>query len=147
MKQQDKKSEMFIAHNSYQTRTVEQEVDALEYEGRTVNVIEEDGSDWLSTKGVTIEWSYTEEELAEQQVGTYIRTQLNEYEYNDNVEEVCRQAQILVSGKIRFCRIIEIYLEIKKNIDDELKAIYEAECIAERGPSCENWGAPHPYDI
>ena len=142
---QNKKSSLFIAHNSYQTRTVEQEVDALEYEGRTVNVIKEDG-DWLCDKGVTIEWSYTEEELAEQQVGTYIRTKLNEYEYNDNVEEVCREAQVLVGGKIRFCRIIEMYLEIQKDVDAELKAISEAECRAEMGPSNDSWGPSHPLD-
>lgn len=137
---QNKKSSLFIPYVSYQTSSVAQEVDALEYEGRNVNVIEAEGGDWLTPKGVTIEWSYTEEELAEQQVGNYIHTQLNEhnqineYEYNDSVEDVCREAQILVGARIRFCRIIEIYLEIKKNIDDELKAIYEAECIAERGP-------------
>jgi len=142
---QNKKSSLFIAHVSYQTRSVAQEVDALEYEGRTVNVIEEDG-DWLSPKGVTIEWSYTAEELAEQQIGTYIRTQLNEYEYNDNLEEVCREAQVLVGARIRFCRIIEMYLEIQKDVDAELQAISEAECRAERGPSCENWGPSHPLD-
>ncbi len=142
---QNKKSSLFIGQNSYQTRTVEQEIDALEYEGRTVNVIEEDG-DWLSGKGVTIEWSYTEEELAEQQVGTYIRTQLNEYKYNYNVEEVCREAQVLVGARIKFCRIIEMYLKIQKDVDAELQAISEAECRAERGPSCENWGPPHPLD-
>lgn len=143
---QNKKSSLFMAHDSYQTATVEQEVQTLEYEGRTVNVIEEDGH-WLGGKGVTIEWSYTEEELAEQQVGTYIRTQLNEYEYNYNVEEVCREAQVLVGAKIRFCRIIEMYLEIQKDVDVELQAISEAECRAERGPSCEDWGPSHPLDI
>ncbi len=143
---QNKKSSLFIPYVSYQTSSVAQEVQTLEFEGRTVNVIEEDGSDWLTPKGVTIEWSYTEEELAEQQVGTYIRTKLNEYEYNDNLEEVCREAQVLVGARIRFCRIIELYVEIQKDVDAELQAISEAECRAERGPSCEYWGPSHPLD-
>ena len=40
MNQQDKKSEFFIAHNSYHPNTIDQEVQALEFEGRKVEVTE-----------------------------------------------------------------------------------------------------------
>ncbi len=65
MKKQDKKSELFIANNSYQTRTLEQELQTFELEGRPVEVIKIKADGWfIPESGVLLEWGYTKEEEA-----------------------------------------------------------------------------------
>ena len=146
MKQQDKKSQLFIAHNSYQTRTIEQEVDALELEGRKVEVTKIKADGWLYIEaGVLLEWGYTKEEEAFHTVTSFLYEQYR-YEYDDAPVKLCKKAWSLVGGLIKLKVIVKTFVEIKDEVDKDLKAESEAECRAERGPSCENWGAPHPYD-
>ncbi len=64
MKQQDKKSELFIANNSYQTRTLEQELQTFELEGRPVEVTKIEVGIFIPESGVLLEWGYTKEEEA-----------------------------------------------------------------------------------
>lgn len=146
MEQQDKKSELFIANNSSQTRTIEQEVDALEFEGRPVEVTKIKADGWLYPEdGVLLEWGYTKTEKALQNATSYIYEQYR-YEYASDIAKVSKEAYLLVDGLITHAEIVKITAEIYESVQDELKAESEAECRAERGPNSEYWPESHPYD-